>query len=411
MSLTDDLRSAIKSASKDWKQAKEKIRRQESINSWGLSRLRSYRPPRQTVKDAAFKVMKEAINKASGNGRYYANARQIMYAARPMILEITGGETWKDSAYFTQTLLKDYIEQYGGGEKIVWDARGHLVEPHTRKIVPLGGIDVLEYANGWRSDFDVFEDNIFSVGIKTFGPKLRYGSVLFIEKEGFSEILDDIGIAEKFDIAIMSTKGLPVGAACKLASKLAVESKILVLHDFDLAGFKILQTLRHGTRLAPGTEVTDIGFRLSDVSGLQSEVVEYKQSIDPRIYLQGCGATKEECDFLVRRQQGMKAWIGQRVELNAMTSDQLIVWLEQKLSEHGMGKVIPDKTILDKAYRRANFRLALQEEIEGIKEGLENDNIKIPKKLSEMVQKRVKNSQLSWDKAIWDIVSEETKKD
>lgn len=411
MSLRNDLQSAFKSVSKDWKQEKKKIRRQDSISSWGLSRLRSYHPPRQTVKEAALRVMKDAINKASGNGRYYANARQIMYAARPLILEITGGEIWKNSAYFTQTLLKDYIEQNGGGEKIVWDARGHLVEPHTRKVVPLGGIDVLEYANSWRSDFDVFEDNIFPVGIKTFGPKLRYCSVLFIEKEGFSEILDDIGIAEKFDIAIMSTKGLPVGAACKLVSKLAVESKILVLHDFDLAGFKILQTLRNGTRLAPGTEVTDIGLRLTDVSGLQSEEVVYNQSIDPRIYLRNCGATKEECDFLVREQRNGKTWVGQRVELNAMTSDQFIAWLEQKLSEHGIGKVIPDKTILAKAYRRANFRLALQEEIEEIKEGLKNDNVKIPKKLSEMVQKRVKNSQLSWDKAIWDIASEKTKKD
>jgi len=309
MSLTNDLQSAFKSTSRDWKQKKKGLRRQESMSSWGLSSLRSYRPPRQTVRDAAFKVMKDAINKASENGRYFANARQIMYAARPLVLEITRGEIWKDSAYFTQTLLKDYIEQYGGGEKIVWDARGHLIEPHTKKVIPLGGIDVLKYINDWNSKFDIYEDSIVPKGIKTVGPKLRYGGVLFIEKEGFSEILDDARIAERFDIAIMSTKGLPVGAACRLVSELAAGSKILVLHDFDLAGFKILQTLKCGTRLAPSTEITDIGLRIDDVLKLQSEVVDYKQCIDPKIYLRNCGATKEECDFLVEKQVFQKKWI------------------------------------------------------------------------------------------------------
>jgi hypothetical protein len=46
-------------------------------------------------------------------------------------------------------------------------------------------------------------------------------------------------------------------------------------------------------------------------------------------------------------------WIGERVELNAMTSDQLIAWLERKLAEIGVQKVIPDRDALANAYRRA----------------------------------------------------------
>jgi hypothetical protein len=52
--------------------------------------------------------MEDAYNHASSNGRYYANARQIMYAARPAILSRCAVTELKD-VYFTQNLLKDYL--------------------------------------------------------------------------------------------------------------------------------------------------------------------------------------------------------------------------------------------------------------------------------------------------------------
>ena len=54
--------------------------------------------------------MHEAYNKASDSGRYPANARQIMYAARPAIQERTG-EMLSD-VYFTQVLLPDFIREH-----------------------------------------------------------------------------------------------------------------------------------------------------------------------------------------------------------------------------------------------------------------------------------------------------------
>ena len=42
---------------------------------------------------------------------------------------------------------------------------------------------------------------------------------------------------------------------------------------------------------------------------------------------------------------------GQRVELNAMTSDQFVAFLEHKLIEAGIAKVVPSKNQLDEAYR------------------------------------------------------------
>ena len=80
----------------------------------------------------------------------------------------------------------------------------------------------------------------------TKGPTNRFGAVLFIEKEGFDEMLKAARIAERYDIAVMSTKGMSVKAARLLVDRLHVA--LLVLHDFDQAGFSIIGTLRRSTR-------------------------------------------------------------------------------------------------------------------------------------------------------------------
>ena len=78
------------------------------------------------------------------------------------------------------------------------------------------------------------------------------------------------GSRRSYDLAIMSTKGVPVAACCDLAARFnRVGVRVFVVHDFDEAGFTILQTLRRGTRLAPGAQVIDLGFRLGDVAGLE----------------------------------------------------------------------------------------------------------------------------------------------
>jgi len=88
--------------------------------------------------------MEEAYLKASGNGTLPANARQIMYATRGKILELTGLKKFKDS-YFTQVLLPDYMTEYDDETEdwdVVYDSRGALTEPHTGLRVALGTIAV-----------------------------------------------------------------------------------------------------------------------------------------------------------------------------------------------------------------------------------------------------------------------------
>jgi hypothetical protein len=406
--LTDDIKAGMKAVGSEWKRAKKnESNRDDRVTHYRMSRMR-YTVHETTIKEAAFQFMREAYNKASSNGKYYANARQIMYAARPLIINAIGPGKWdndKSPVYF-QTLLKDYIEDYDGTMKVVWDARGHLKEPHTKYEIGLGGADVMQYRTEQIGDqVNEAESIQFDKKIKTKGPTNRFGAVLFIEKEGFYEQLEDAGLLEKWDIAIMSSKGIPNAATCNVGSQIKVP--ILALHDFDLAGFKIVKTLRYGARLSSGigSNLIDIGLRLEDVEGIDSEPVEYRQREDPKRYLRSCGATEEECNYLVSSGH-YGNWDGQRVEINMLTTEELIEFLERKFTEQGIKKVVPDEETLRKAYRRAVFCKTLEEKAEEIE--IEQEDIGIPDGLMQTISdKLAEDPSQSWDEALWELADKE----
>ena len=320
---------------------------------------------RITVKEVAWDVMEEAYMKVSSNGTLPAHARQIMYAARPKILEKCDAETFGDQ-YFTQTLLPDYIEEHGCHNwNVVYDARGHLYEPHPPKDtsveIGIGTIAVSYYLADRSKGVDDAEDQISRVSFgdryPTHGPQHRYGAVLFIEKEGFFPLFEEVDLAAKWDIAIMSNKGMSVVAGRELMSRLGVP--VYVLHDLDGSGFSIIGTLKRGTRRFPHgiDNVIDLGLRMEDVEeyGLAAEPAD--NNISDGVMRRN-GATSAEIEF-VRTQ---------RVELNAFASDDFIEWIEKKLTEHGVEKVIPDDDTLEKAYRRAAKAAYINERIKDLDE-------------------------------------------
>ena len=403
--LSDDIKAGFNAVGREWKIAKKRNSdRNNRVSRSFLSYMR-YHEPKKTVRDAAFKFMEQAYNKASSKGKYYANARQIMYAARPLIIGEVGIDAWdqdKTPIYF-QSLLKDYIEERGANFKVVWDARGHLMEPHTQNEIGLGGAEVMKYRAEQIGTF-VYEKKPvrFDMKINTVGPVNRYGAVLFIEKEGFDDQLKDAGIMEKWDIAIMSSKGIPNAATCNVGAM--VDVPVLALHDFDLAGFKIVNTLRKGARLSRGIHnLIDIGLRLEDIEGLEPEPVIYKQREDPRIYLRSCGATPEECDFLVAGRYNH--WSGQRVEINMLTTEKLIAFLERKFAQSGVKKVVPDEETLRSAFRRAVFYLDLEKKAEEIQD--KQGELMVPDGLREKILDSLDaDPAQSWDEAVWQLVED-----
>ena len=81
----------------------------------------------------------------------------------------------------------------------------------------------------------------------------------------------------------MSTKGMSVTASRRLVEEICAQHDIplLVLHDFDKSGFSIAGTLKRSTgRYTYGRhfKVHDLGLRLEDVDGLETEEVMHNAS-------------------------------------------------------------------------------------------------------------------------------------
>jgi Protein of unknown function C-terminus (DUF2399) len=260
---------------------------------------------------------------------------------------------------------------------------------------------------------------------------------MFVEKEGFDPLLRQAAIESRYDVALMSSKGMTVTALRHLVDALSQAGvTILVVHDFDKSGLEILETFTSNTRryqYAVPPTVIDLGLRLDEAlqMGLASEPVPYTSKVDPRKSLRRCGASEEECAFLVHARDEPRAereandawdededawdedestarrkprWHGERIELNAMDSQQFLDWLEEKLESAGVEKVIPDAQTLAVAYQHLRRVAHVEQTLDAA--------LLEPLALAEMPEDLVAqiwgllrdDTTLSWDAALWEIV-------
>ena len=407
---------AVTSVTKSWTKQRKAEERRASRRA---SRLPALKHRRTTIKSAAWSVMKASYLHASSNGTLPAHARQIFYAARKRIQDLTSEILKAD--YFTQTLLPEYMAENPSETAkwdVVFDARGHLLEPHAKDnvTIPLGTIDVRRYIQRVMAGEDTALLPEFGFRVEwrfpTRGPGDRFGAILFIEKEGFFPLFDRVGLAARYDIALMSTKGMSVTAARQLVDEICGTFGIplVVLHDFDKAGFSICQTVHSDTRRYAfrnsSFPVIDMGLRLEDIEewDLPSESVLYQS--DPTDNLIHNGATEQEVDFLYDEDTGG----GERVELNAFASGDLIQWIEGKLQAHGIGKVIPAPDVLLAGYRRSVGIEIVQKAVDAaVKEAKEKASmIAAPPDLDARVRQYLEeNPELPWDMAIHQIVRQD----
>lgn len=370
---------------------------------------------RTTIKEVAFGCMESAYMKASANGTLPAHARQIMYAARPTILakakDRFGNATNFRDEYFTQRLLPEYMVENGCEDwDVVFDARGHFIEPHTKKNVPLGTLDVRKYlcdvADGGDDDisYEQVDDEY-----PTCGPTNRFSAVLFIEKEGFLPLFNAVNLAKRYDIAIMSTKGMSVTAARTLVENICADYDVplLIIRDFDKAGFAIAASFQKDTdryQFDKQFRVVDLGLLLDDVKKWKLIPEEVFYTSDPRANLKGNGATAKEIKFLYAG-CGRRHY-GKRVELNAFHSDDFIKWIEFKLAEQGVKKVVPDANTLREAYARAVKVAVINQAIEDVMDDAEGaaENHPVPKTLVRQIRKQLKEKpDLAWDAVVAEV--------
>ena len=397
MGAADDIKKGLTKNLANFTKQRKAEEKHTSAGRWRRSRMTEVRGEYQT--EAANTVMRECYMKASDNNQLPATARQIFYVARPLLEERTGKEL--QYSYFSQTLLPNYITTHSRECRdwdVVYDDRGHFLEPHTGRMIGLGTLNVRDYLKNVGS-MRLEAASFSSASIETYGPDGCYGAMLYVEKEGFMPLFERVNLARRFDIAIMSSKGMSVTAARELVNRICSDEGIplFVLHDFDGPGIIIKDTLENDTRRFSYTykpNVIDLGLSYDDIDDLLPEPYTCKISSDR---LEQAGLDYEAINFLME----------QRVELNAMTSRQVVDFVEHKLNEHGVTKVIPDADTLARTYRIFVSSDQLSEKFEELEGRFEDeaDDVEVPADLKAKIEKLLKEKpDITWHRAIRLIV-------
>ena len=204
------------------------------------------------------------------------------------------------------------------------EPRGSITHPHRDETITLGTLMVEQYER----------------------PAWSFNKLLYIEKEGAQEALKQDRWLERHDCAVMSSKGFSTRAARDLIDKLAEHDEpieVFCAHDADASGTMIYQTLQEATRArgARKIEIVNIGLEPWEAveMGLEVETVEGARS--PQ-------AGRRLCRRYDGDDDDWDEWLQtHRVELNAMTTPQLIEWLDEKMETYGDGKLIPPPTVLE----------------------------------------------------------------
>jgi hypothetical protein len=404
--IANDILDCVETATTKWTKQKKSEERHPGNIRYRVSRMT--REPRTSQKEAAWEVMEAAYMAASAGGKLPASARQIYYQARPKIMAMTDDKELQ-YGYFSQALLPDYIEERGVNWHVVYDARGHFEEPHTNRKIGCGTIEVGNYLKAAKEP-DILPADFSNASIDAIGPAGNLAGMLFCEKEGFNPLFRAVRLADRYDLMIVSTKGVSVTAARRLIDSVCGDHDLplFVLHDFDVAGFMILGTLQRDTRryqFSSAVEVVDLGLRLDDVEGLEREPAAATKISEEilRQQLADNGATDSEIGILV----------SERVELNAAASDALIEMIETKLKAYGLKKVIPKGELLAKTYRAFHRSEQLRVKFEEMEEEFDErlTAIEIPDGLEEMVRGILaEHDDLRWEDAIR-LVLDETQLD
>ena len=155
------------------------------------------------------------------------------------------------------------------------------------------------------------------------------------------------------------------------------------------------------------SQVIDLGLSLEDVKamGLEAEYQHHPKESKSALMdnLRENGASEDEIAFMFQDFDRLRST--RRVELNAMTSPQFIAFVERKLRDSGVAKIVPDKNLLAEIYTSMERGRRLKEAVENLDE-INMKGFRAPEDLHRRVKKLLKERpELRWDAAIAEIVN------
>jgi len=343
-----------------------------------------------TTGDVVKEILKDAIDQVSDGGKMIFSMRSLFYAVRQLFLtrffvcpscegevrlkeppdtfeckacgwagfgdnlkpKYPGLGFYKQYNSFTQDFLRAYEKEHGKIRGMWREERGEYTCPR------MWGDSTTQKVGGR-------EETKFYAGV---GNK-----VILVEKAGIYGILVENKFDRRLDGVILSTEGFSIEKARELLEEAEKEVKISVLHDYDINGLLIKETLTKPTKRLDisVSEVVDIGLnweivnKLMREQGLIPEPVELKLGDVAKLegMLERGEVSPEEYRFLLGRttelydawKQGKKVSAkevvarGFRVEIQALRPSELIKWLEERLEELDLWKTVPEQEELDEA--------------------------------------------------------------
>jgi hypothetical protein len=301
---------------------------------------------KQTRVDLVLEILPDATARSGSNGRHQYGQRGLFYKVRePFRLRMPGIELKWD--YFT-TIITDYENEHGDIPGLYRDNRGRFYTPRIGSK-PLGTLVVAAYQR----------------------PPWMYAAVLFCEKEDHLGILEQDGFAERWDCLLVASKGFASRAARDLIDLIAATAndepvRVLAIHDGDAYGTLIMQALQEATKArgARSIQIIDLGLNPWDE---RAQSLEHETGLLEEEEKKNKGTSKEPdrkpvADYVRTRDRhnllegidepNWEEWLqDNRVELNAMTSQELIDWVEEGFISHGIEKVVPPVNVLDETLR------------------------------------------------------------
>lgn len=320
--------------------------------------------PRMTKKEAVFQVISEAVRQQRDGTDLPFSSHSLFYKIRPLFLHLLPGETLT-AGYCEQTLVPAYERECGPITGMYREPRGDLHEPHDPdgvRAVRLGTREVAAYVpSAWN-----------------------YDKILVVEKAGLWPVLQAARIADRYDMAVVTSEGFAAEAPRDLLAELhGRDMTVFVLHDADHPGYNIARTLGEETERMPDhhVDVVDLGLTVDAAIelGMDAEPYIRERALPVRLIPRLTDAAREWFTGTVveRDYEGKPAkWRCKRVELNAFTSPGLIAYIEAGLRACGAdGKVIPPPQVLEAEARRRHDDAVTGEALRIIAELVDADAI------------------------------------
>jgi hypothetical protein len=267
----------------------------------------------------------ESFEVAAG-AQKIAAVRQVFYQERN-IINIKYQKDITDYNYFTQIICTEFIEDYPELEdRLLFERRGYFYNPFDESELPLGTGDVISYIS-FKPKNKIYEKRrlVFS-----FQVELQIPHVLFIEKAGFNIILKQSGLLNKLNLGVISTQGFGTRACKRLMDWFISRGiKVYILHDCDIQGYLIDSKFKTGSAtFKKKLNVECIGLKLDQVDELNK--MSYVEEFQSKKKYKECLEimTEMEKKFFIANAGDNKY---RRVELNTLTSDELIKFIENKI--------------------------------------------------------------------------------